>query len=101
MNLESWIAEQTSAVTSREKEKKTVEWKVSQPKPFPRGSRSLFYSLGLACAFSGVEKYISYKEFNRQKGAQRNLKCGLGGEAVGGRRAGAGGTPFSKLSRRK
>lgn len=41
--------------------------------------------------FSGVEKYISYKEFNRQKGAQRNLKGRLGGEAVGGRRTGAGG----------
>uniref|UniRef100_A0A2K5YF82 Uncharacterized protein n=1 Tax=Mandrillus leucophaeus TaxID=9568 RepID=A0A2K5YF82_MANLE len=83
MNPESWIAEQTNAVTSREKERKTVEWKVSQLKPFPRGSHSLFYSLGLA-----LEKYISYKEFNRQKGAQRNLKGRLGGEAVGGRRTG-------------
>uniref|UniRef100_A0A2K5LXY5 Uncharacterized protein n=1 Tax=Cercocebus atys TaxID=9531 RepID=A0A2K5LXY5_CERAT len=84
MNPESWIAEQTNAVTSA-RGLKTVEWKVSQLKPFPRGSHSLFYSLGLA-----LEKYISYKEFNRQKGAQRNLKGRLGGEAVGGRRTGAG-----------
>lgn len=55
-----------------------MKWKVSHPKASPRGSCSLFYSLGLACTFSGVEKYISYKEFNRQRGAQRNLKGGLG-----------------------
>lgn len=68
-----------------------MKWKVSHLEVSPRGSRSLFCSLGLACAFAGVEKYISYKEFNRPRGARRNLKGGLGGERGGGRREGKGG----------
>uniref|UniRef100_A0A452UWZ7 Uncharacterized protein n=1 Tax=Ursus maritimus TaxID=29073 RepID=A0A452UWZ7_URSMA len=75
----------------KEKKKKAIKWKVSQPKASPRSSSPLLYSLGLACAFSGVEKYISCEEFNRQPGAQRNLQGGLGGAGVGRRRAGEGG----------
>lgn len=68
----------------------------------PRGPAVPFsYSLGLACAFSGVEKYIRYKEFNRQRGAQRNLQGGLGGERVGGRREGNRHLQAKRLQRKR
>ena len=73
----------------KDKGENTMKWKVSHPKASLRGSCSLFYSLGLACAFSRVEKYISYKEFNRQRGAQRNLKGGLGARGWAGGKGGA------------
>lgn len=73
-----------------DKEKNIMKWKVSHLQASPRGSRSLFYSLGLACAFSGVEKYIRYKEFNRQRGARRNLQGGLGARGWAGGERGTG-----------
>lgn len=104
-NAESWVftPEQMQCLQPElargTRRNKAMKWKVSHPKASPRGSCSLFYSLGLACTFSGVEKYISYKEFHRQRGAQRNLKGGLGARGWEGGERATGETQACKRSR--